>query len=323
MRGDCSIARRIWDQRGCSKAKKRVQFSTETTYYFDIAYGGSALPSESGPPIGLAASHCHRTTTNVDAANINGKRKQLRKYDHLERIELLKAADYHVKEIAQFCFEAMDVRKHRQDTRTRLASKRRRAAARRVLLHRRPRMMQPLLNNNEESSSDNYSSCDEESANTTMAMYISYSKKAASTPSSPLNIDCDLQQLCAPRRVHFGIATTYLFNVAHGGSALPKKTGPAIGMTMHHIDVEQVHLEDIDDLDKCGSVRKFEHLERVEMLKMANYSGRDIADFCMQAIEVRKTREETRNEVRRNRKRTIAMEKQQNNKRNRQNHDLD
>ncbi|KDO34678.1 hypothetical protein SPRG_00741 [Saprolegnia parasitica CBS 223.65] len=155
MAADCVMATTTSCSYHAAASKaKRVQFTTETTYYFDVAYGGSALPSESGPPIGLAPNHCHRTTAAVVMSAT--KRRHVRKFDHLERIELLKAADYHVKEIAQFCFEAMDVRNSRKDTRARLNKMRRRAAARRVLLRHRPRMMQPLMR--ESDSSDTYSS---------------------------------------------------------------------------------------------------------------------------------------------------------------------
>ncbi|OQR82990.1 hypothetical protein ACHHYP_15224 [Achlya hypogyna] len=291
---------------------KRVRFTTETTYFFDIAYGGSALPSESGPPIGLAPSHCHRTTAALASpAAAPAKRRAVRKFDHLERIELLKAADYHVKDIAQFCFEAMDVRNSRKDTRARMVLRRRRAAARRMLRHRRPRMMQPILSD----SSDAYSSEEDEDESSamqdpTLADCCSLAELLP-TPASPLSVDCEIADLVdnepAIKRVHFGTATTYVFNVAHGGSALPKKAGPAIGMARYHCDVECVNLGD-SKVCVRGRVRKFDHLQRVEMLKKAAYSGRDIADFCMDAIAVRKSRAETASELRRKRKHTAACD---------------
>ncbi|CAK4190884.1 unnamed protein product [Aphanomyces euteiches] len=105
-----------------------------------------------------------------------------------------------------------------------------------------------------------------------------------------------------PTRVHFSTATTYLFNPAYGGSALPKETGPPIGMAITHFDVVE---QDLSTRPTCrrGSVRKFNHLERIEILKQAEYHVQEIASFCMDAIALRKSRQETVDEVRRERKR--------------------
>ncbi|RHY87835.1 hypothetical protein DYB37_010587 [Aphanomyces astaci] len=96
---------------------QRVQFTTATTYLFDVAYGGSAVPIDSGPPIGLARRHCDSTDTDLtQCLDLTASYGTVRKFDHVERIALLKAAAYPVKEITDFCFDAIDVRKSRLDT---------------------------------------------------------------------------------------------------------------------------------------------------------------------------------------------------------------
>ncbi|KDO34673.1 hypothetical protein SPRG_00736 [Saprolegnia parasitica CBS 223.65] len=99
-------------------AGKRVAFSSATTYEFAVAYGGSAIPSSSGPPIGLARLHSSFTTTDLrelweDDADNEVPTKTVRKFEHLERIALLKRAGCHVQDIAVFCLEAMEVRNSR------------------------------------------------------------------------------------------------------------------------------------------------------------------------------------------------------------------
>jgi hypothetical protein len=100
----------------------------------------------------------------------------------------------------------------------------------------------------------------------------------------------------------FTTATTYLFRVAYGGSALPKESGPAIGLAMTHHDVSTMNFDSTKKY-KRGHVRKFDHLERIDMLKTAAYSAKDIAEFCVEAIEIRKSRSATVEEVQRKRKR--------------------
>ncbi|CAK4190881.1 unnamed protein product [Aphanomyces euteiches] len=91
-----------------------------------------------------------------------------------------------------------------------------------------------------------------------------------------------------PTRVHFSTATTYLFNPAYGGSALPKETGPPIGMAITHFDVVEQDLK---------------HTTDVSSWQRTQYHVQEIASFCMDAIALRKSRQETVDEVRRERKR--------------------
>ncbi|CAK4153789.1 unnamed protein product [Aphanomyces euteiches] len=96
--------------------EKQVSFTTVTTYTFPLEYGGSAIPSDHGPPIGLAKVHSRQTCHHLD--NVKDKRSRLRKFDHMERMILLQEkASYTRKEVARFCFESIVVQKSRQDTR--------------------------------------------------------------------------------------------------------------------------------------------------------------------------------------------------------------
>ncbi|RHY20346.1 hypothetical protein DYB36_002917 [Aphanomyces astaci] len=91
---------------------RAVTFTTATTYLFDVAYGGSALPKTTGPPIGLAPSHTHITHVDL-GTSAHCRRGSVRKFTHLERIDMLKRAEYHVQDIAAFCVEALAIRKSR------------------------------------------------------------------------------------------------------------------------------------------------------------------------------------------------------------------
>ncbi|OQR96694.1 hypothetical protein ACHHYP_13816 [Achlya hypogyna] len=100
--------------------RKRVSFApAATTFEFDVAYGGSALPGETGPPIGLARRHARAMTTGL--AMHPGV---VRKFDHFERIQLLKQAKYDVTDIATFCLEAVATRASRMETRAELLRER-------------------------------------------------------------------------------------------------------------------------------------------------------------------------------------------------------
>ncbi|OQR99165.1 hypothetical protein THRCLA_06596 [Thraustotheca clavata] len=94
-------------------AQKKVRFTMATTYEFDLAYGGSALPSETGPPIGIARHHMRVSTEDISTnSNRIGK---VRKFDHFERIQLL-GRKYKVQEVASFCLDAVAMRAGRMET---------------------------------------------------------------------------------------------------------------------------------------------------------------------------------------------------------------
>ena len=90
-----------------SVTRKCVQFSTATEYIFDVAYGGSALPSNSGPAIGLEATHKEILTVDV-----KDKLGRVDKFNPLERVALLKNK-YSLNDIVSFCEEANNIRESR------------------------------------------------------------------------------------------------------------------------------------------------------------------------------------------------------------------
>ncbi|ETV93843.1 hypothetical protein H310_12195 [Aphanomyces invadans] len=99
----------------CNLSSRRVTFTTATTYTFSVSYGGSAVPKTTGPPIGLAPTHTSSTSIDLSKSKLC-RRGSVRKFNHLERIGLLKEAQYHVQDIAAFCVEALAIRKSRADT---------------------------------------------------------------------------------------------------------------------------------------------------------------------------------------------------------------
>ncbi|KAH9137310.1 hypothetical protein LEN26_005830 [Aphanomyces euteiches] len=48
------------------RGKKQVVFTTATTFVFPLEYGGSAIPSDHGPPIGLAKTHTRQECHDLD-----------------------------------------------------------------------------------------------------------------------------------------------------------------------------------------------------------------------------------------------------------------
>ncbi|OQS07522.1 hypothetical protein THRCLA_00471 [Thraustotheca clavata] len=254
---------------------KRLTFTTATIYEFDVEYGGSALPSTTGPPIGLSRAHKAVQTIDLNDMEIDAK-SCLGKYEHLERITLLKKAGYQAQDIALFCLEAMELRNSRT---TSLVTLEKRKANDQISTCKRPR--------------------------------LSYNQFVSAMPMCPddvnaLLLPCDAMACMvlavdsvlrarSSKHVAFDTATTYTFEVAYGGSALPKDSGPPIGMARTHC---MKTIEYIKETMPCGNgkVRKFDHLERIAMLKSARYDVHDIAAFCLEAIDVRKNRMETQQE---------------------------
>ncbi|KDO34679.1 hypothetical protein SPRG_00743 [Saprolegnia parasitica CBS 223.65] len=140
--------------------KKTVAFSTETTFLFGVDVNGSALPKESGPPIGLARKHHTMTIASLDG--IVKRRRRVRKFDHLDRLEMLKPL-YDSKTLAAFCYEAIDTRKERIETEEELLQNERRLQARarkraaeeaRSSHAKRPRMMTSMMEYDEDEDED-------------------------------------------------------------------------------------------------------------------------------------------------------------------------
>ncbi|CAK4084364.1 unnamed protein product [Aphanomyces euteiches] len=94
------------------RGKKQVVFTTATTFVFPLEYGGSAIPSDHGPPIGLAKTHTRQECHDLDY--ICPRRSRVRKFDHVERMLLLQQkASYTQREVAMFCFDAIAIRRSR------------------------------------------------------------------------------------------------------------------------------------------------------------------------------------------------------------------
>ncbi|KAF0728419.1 hypothetical protein Ae201684P_007981 [Aphanomyces euteiches] len=84
---------------------RRVAFGGVTEYRFALGYGGSAIPVENGPAIGLVGS-----PMRIRCRPIKSKKRPLQKYTRDERVEILKSAGYDMKDIVDFCMDALDVR---------------------------------------------------------------------------------------------------------------------------------------------------------------------------------------------------------------------
>ncbi|KAF0708676.1 Aste57867_6261 [Aphanomyces stellatus] len=97
------------------KSKKRVRFTTVTTFVFPLAHGGSAVPKDQGPPIGLASTHSKQECQLITEAPIS-RRGRVRKFTNIERMTLLKKAGYSRNEVAQMCLDVIDVCKSRLET---------------------------------------------------------------------------------------------------------------------------------------------------------------------------------------------------------------
>ncbi|EQC41571.1 hypothetical protein SDRG_01532 [Saprolegnia diclina VS20] len=135
----------------------QVTFGIATTFLFGVDVNGSALPKESGPPIGLARKHHSVTIERIEDAC--PRRGRVRKFNHTERLELLQPL-YDPKALAAFCYEAIDVRKSRIDTEeerlqaeSRLRARLRKRAAEAAPIAKRQRMM-PLMEYEDDDTSD-------------------------------------------------------------------------------------------------------------------------------------------------------------------------
>ncbi|KAF0716494.1 Aste57867_2821 [Aphanomyces stellatus] len=101
---------------GVSKSKKRVRFDTVTTYVFPLTYGGSAIPRDQGPPIGLTQTHTREECQQIAEMPMT-RRGRVRKFDHVDRMLLLQeAGGFSQKEVACMCFDAIAIRRSREET---------------------------------------------------------------------------------------------------------------------------------------------------------------------------------------------------------------
>ncbi|KAF0708675.1 Aste57867_6260 [Aphanomyces stellatus] len=97
--------------------KRRVSFGTATTYIFPVAFGGSAIPRDQGPPIGLATTHTRIESHSLLETQI-GRHAQgrVRRFDTAERIALLQGAGFSPKKVTEMCVEAIAVRRSRDNS---------------------------------------------------------------------------------------------------------------------------------------------------------------------------------------------------------------
>ncbi|CAK4817408.1 unnamed protein product [Aphanomyces euteiches] len=103
---------------------------------------------------------------------------------------------------------------------------------------------------------------------------------------------CQRNSEAKKKSLCFSSATTFVFPLDYGGSAIPETAGPPIGLAAHHVDSTTIDISSISRPPRSG-VQRFSRLERVRMLKAAKSTGSDIACFCSEATDIRSSREET------------------------------
>ncbi|KAF0696626.1 Aste57867_12607 [Aphanomyces stellatus] len=86
-------------------APRRIAFGGVTEYRFAMGHNSSAIPAENGPAIGLVGP-----PVRVKCRPIRSRKRRLHKYSREERVEILKEAGYPMKDIVDFCMDALDVR---------------------------------------------------------------------------------------------------------------------------------------------------------------------------------------------------------------------
>ncbi|KDO35542.1 hypothetical protein SPRG_00388 [Saprolegnia parasitica CBS 223.65] len=97
------------------------------------------------------------------------------------------------------------------------------------------------------------------------------------------------------KRLRFSTVTTYEFPLTYGGSAVPEATGPPIGLAPVHVHETVAAL--LASPARRGRVAKWPHDARMEVLKRAAFSPQEIASICFEAIDIRRSRLETLDEI--------------------------
>ncbi|EQC37637.1 hypothetical protein SDRG_05229 [Saprolegnia diclina VS20] len=88
--------------------RKKVHFADcAHAYEFALGHGGSAVPLEQGPAVGLVGAPLR---ISAMALRRSERRRRLRKFDKTERVAILRAAGHEMKDIVAFCVEALDIR---------------------------------------------------------------------------------------------------------------------------------------------------------------------------------------------------------------------
>ncbi|KDO26339.1 hypothetical protein SPRG_08412 [Saprolegnia parasitica CBS 223.65] len=102
---------------------KKVHFADcAQAYEFALGHGGSAVPLEQGPAVGLVGAPVR---IGVTALRRSECRRRLRKFDKDERVAILRAAGHEMKDIVAFCVEALDIRISRGANKRTCAKKKR------------------------------------------------------------------------------------------------------------------------------------------------------------------------------------------------------
>ncbi|OQS02132.1 hypothetical protein THRCLA_05469 [Thraustotheca clavata] len=104
---------------------KRVRFHRVVSYEFALGLNASAIPLEHGPSIGLVGPALHIRTSKIKKKQTHSfKRSSLRRYDKQQRLQLLQEAGVPMKEIVDFCVEALDIRISRSSSRRKTSKQR-------------------------------------------------------------------------------------------------------------------------------------------------------------------------------------------------------
>ncbi|KDO17409.1 hypothetical protein SPRG_17158 [Saprolegnia parasitica CBS 223.65] len=107
------------------KRAKTVHFSSATVYEFRRAHGGSSVPSEDGPPLGMA--YVHQRVQCVDIASTETAPRRINRYSSAERRAIFKKLSYPSRLVEDFSADAAHIRASRRATTCELRLERKRA----------------------------------------------------------------------------------------------------------------------------------------------------------------------------------------------------
>ncbi|RHY27088.1 hypothetical protein DYB32_007057 [Aphanomyces invadans] len=97
------------------RPRRMVSFGGVTEFRFALGHGGSAIPTVNGPAVGLVGP-----PLRVKRRSLHRKRPHtstLYRYTREERVEILQKAGHQMKDIVDFCLDALDVRLSRRHER--------------------------------------------------------------------------------------------------------------------------------------------------------------------------------------------------------------
>ncbi|EQC25505.1 hypothetical protein SDRG_16629 [Saprolegnia diclina VS20] len=94
-------------------------------YEFRRAHGGSAVPSEDGPPLGMA--YVHQRVQCVEVASAETTPRRINRYSRAERRAIFKKLSYPSRLVEDFSADAAHIRASRRATKCELRLERKRA----------------------------------------------------------------------------------------------------------------------------------------------------------------------------------------------------